>query len=257
MDWKTSKSLFRSVGIKGGLVDRVVEEIQRVIVNGHLELGMKLPPERELAEELGVSRTVIREAVRILVVKGLLETRPGVGTLVRQVTRDQIVEPLSLLLHTQEGGFSIEHLHQVRHILEIEIAGLAAMQATEQGVAELERIVAEMESVRDVPEDFAAKDADFHQGLADMTHNPLLIVLLDSIRDLMQEVRLLVTRHPGLHQQVMYDHHEILRRVATRDAEGARQAMQGHLEHARQIQHAVLNHDDDNMPAAVEAAHPA
>src|SRR3990172_4915905 len=101
MDWKTSKSLFRSVGIKGGLVDRVVEEIQRVIVNGHLELGMKLPPERELAEELGVSRTVIREAVRILVAKGLLETRPGVGTIVRQVNRDQIVGPLSLLLQAQ------------------------------------------------------------------------------------------------------------------------------------------------------------
>jgi GntR family transcriptional repressor for pyruvate dehydrogenase complex len=180
-----------------------------------------------------------------------------VGTIVRQVTRDQIVGPLSLLLQAQEGGFSIEHLHQVRHILEIEIAGLAAMQATEEGVAELEQIVAEMESVRDTPEDFAAKDADFHQGLAEMTHNPILIVLLDSIRDLMQEVRLLVTRYPRLHQQVMHDHYEILRRVAARDPEGARQAMQGHLEHARQIQHAVLNHDDDNMPAAVEAAHPA
>jgi GntR family transcriptional repressor for pyruvate dehydrogenase complex len=234
------EGLFRNVGIKGGLVDRVVNEIQRVIVNGQLEPGEKLPPERELADELGVSRTVIREAVRILVVKGLLETKPGVGTIVRQVTRDQIVEPLSLLLQTQEGGISIEHLHQVRRMLEVEIAGLAALRAAEEDIAELEQVLAEMEAVRDIPEAFAAKDADFHQGLARTTHNPLLIILLDSIRDLMQEVRLLVTRHPGLREQVMPDHRNILEQVAARDPEGARQAMEAHLEHARRFQEELL-----------------
>jgi DNA-binding FadR family transcriptional regulator len=108
-----------------------------------------------------------------------------------------------------------------------------------------------------MPEIFAGKDTDFHQGLAEMTHNPLLIVLLDSIRDLMQEVRLLVTRHPGLHQRVMDDHYEILRRVVARDAEGARQAMQRHLEHAREIQHAVLNDSDENVKAKVQATRTA
>jgi DNA-binding FadR family transcriptional regulator len=234
------ESLFRNVGTQGGLVDRVVNEIQSVIVNGQLEPGAKLPPERELAEELGVSRTVIREAVRILVAKGLLETKPGVGTIVRQVTRDQIVEPLSLLLQTQEGGISIEHLHQVRRMLEVEIAGLAALQASEEDIADLKQVLVDMESVETGPKEFAARDSDFHQGLAKTTYNPLLIILLDSIRDLMQEVRLMVTRHPGLREQVMPDHYRILERVAARDPEGARQAMEEHLEHALRFQEELL-----------------
>jgi GntR family transcriptional repressor for pyruvate dehydrogenase complex len=235
-----NEGMFRNVGVQGGLVDRVVNEIQRVIMSGQLEPGMKLLPERELADELGVSRTVIREAVRILVAKGLLETKPGVGTLVRQVTSDQIVEPLSLLLQAQEEGISIEHLHQVRHMLEVEIAGLAAMQATEEDIAELQTVLAEMESVTDIPESFAARDADFHRGLAKTTHNPLLIILLDSIRDLMEEVRLLVTRHPDLRKKVMPDHRRILDRVAAKDLDGARQAMEEHLEHARKFQEELL-----------------
>jgi GntR family transcriptional repressor for pyruvate dehydrogenase complex len=163
-----------------------------------------------------------------------------VGTIVRQVTSDQIVEPLSLLLQAQEGGISIEHLHQVRRMLEVEIAGLAAVQATQEDIAELKDILDQMDLVTNIPEAFAAKDADFHQGLATTTHNPLLIILLDSIRDLMQEVRLMVTRHPGLHEEVMPDHRKILEQVAARDAEGARRAMEDHLEHARRIQEELL-----------------
>jgi GntR family transcriptional repressor for pyruvate dehydrogenase complex len=235
-----SESMFRNVGVQGGLVDRVVNEIQGVIVSGQLEPGMKLLPERELAEELGVSRTVIREAVRILVAKGLLETKPGVGTIVRQVTSDQIVEPLSLLLRAQEEDISVEHLHQVRRMLEVEIAVLAALQATEEDLAELETVLAEVESVTDIPGPFATKDADYHRGLARATHNPLLIILLDSIRDLMQEVRLLVTRHPDLREKVMPDHRRILERVAARDPEGARHAMEAHLEHALKFQEELL-----------------
>jgi len=241
-----SESMFRNVGVQGGLVDRVVNEIQRVIVSGQLEPGMKLLPERELADELGVSRTVIREAVRILVAKGLLETKPGVGTIVRQVTSDQIVEPLSLLLRTQEEGVSIEHLHQVRHMLEIEIAGLAALQATEDDIAELTDILDKMEAVLDIPEAFVTVDADFHHGLAKTTHNPLLIILLDSIRDLMQEVRLLATRHPDLRQNVMPDHRKILAHLAANDPEGARQAMEEHLEHALRFQEELLEADTPN-----------
>jgi GntR family transcriptional repressor for pyruvate dehydrogenase complex len=235
-----NNNLFRNVGVQGGLVDRVVGEIQRVIVSGQLEPGMRLLPERELAEELGVSRTVVREAVRILVAKGLLETKPGVGTIVRQVTSDQIVEPLSLLLQSQKTGVSIDHLHQVRRMIEIEIAGLAAEQATKGDIVKLRELLADMESVTDIPEAFVTQDADFHRGLARTTHNPLLIILLDSIRDLMQEVRLMVTRHPDLRRLVIPDHRNILDRVATKDPEGARRAMEAHLEHARRFQEELL-----------------
>jgi GntR family transcriptional repressor for pyruvate dehydrogenase complex len=240
-----SDGLFRMIGTKDRLVDRVVNEIQRLIVEGQLEPGMRLPPEREFAEQLGVSRTVIREAVHILVTKGLLETRHGVGTVVRRVTNDQVIASLNILLQAQ--GISLENLHDVRSILEVEIAGLAAQQATEKDIVVLNDLIARMEAVVNDPEAFVAGDADFHQALARMSHNPLLGVLLDSIRDLMQEVRLLVHRHPHLYQIVMPDHRCLMERVIAKDPEGARQAMREHLEHARQIQEEVLAQQDKEV----------
>jgi GntR family transcriptional repressor for pyruvate dehydrogenase complex len=238
-------NLFRMIGTKDRLVDRVVNEIQRLIVEGQLEPGMKLPPERDFAEQLGVSRTVIREAVHILVTKGLLETRHGVGTVVRRVTNDQVIASLNILLQAQ--GISLENLHDVRSILEVEIAGLAAQQATDNDILTLNALIARMEAAMNDPETFVAGDADFHQALARMSHNPLLGVLLDSIRDLMQEVRLLVHRHPHLYQIVMPDHRCLMERVIAKDPEGARQAMREHLEHARQIQEEVLAQQDKEV----------
>lgn len=231
-------NLFPTIGSKERLVDRVVNEIQNLIVEHKLEPGVRLPPERDLAEQIGVSRTVVREAVRILVAKGLLETTHGVGTVVRQVNSDQIAEHLQIMLQTR--GFSLDHLHHVRSILEVEIAGMAALRATDEATQELDRILAEAEVVMSRPEAFADKDAEFHRLLAEVSRNPLLVMLLDSIRDLMREVRLSVSRHPDLFEMVIPDHRKILECVNNRDEDGARHAMQQHLEHARTIQERFL-----------------
>lgn len=232
------ESPFRAVGTKGRLVDRVVNDLQRLIVDGQLEPGMKLPPEREIAEQIGVSRTVVREAVRILVARGLLATRHGVGTIVQQITQEHVGEQLNLLLRT--SGISLAKLHEVRSILEVEMAGLAAQQATGDDITNLRRILTEMDAAKSSPAEFADRDAEFHTTLAQTTHNPLFSVLLGSIRDLMQEVRLSVSHYPDLFATVMPDHYRILERVVAKDVAGARQAMQAHLEHARSIQQAFL-----------------
>jgi DNA-binding FadR family transcriptional regulator len=231
-------STFRTIGNKGSLVDQVVEEIQNLVVNGSLEPGTKLPPERQLAEQIGVSRTVIREAVQILVTKGLLETKHGVGTLVCQVSNNHFAESLNLLLLTH--GVTLDDLHHVRSILEVENARLAATQATEADISGLRQILTEMEQVKGDAQSFADKDTEFHTALAKTSHNPLMIVLLDSIREPMQEIRLSVSRYPDLFATVMPDHALIIERVAARDALGACRAMQAHLDHARTIQEKFL-----------------
>lgn len=229
-----TQTLFRTVGSKEKLVDRVVNEIEELIITGELAPQTKLPPERELTEQLGVSRTVVREAVRILVTKGLLETQPGVGTTVRQMTREQVVEPLNLLLRYRTGDkVSFDQLHQVRSILEIEIAGLAASQATEADLAQLKQIMAEMEAAQHDLDTLAARDADFHSALAKMTHNPLLAILVDSIRDLLQEYIALVTRYLDPRQDNLPLHSNLLERIEARDVEGARQAMRENLDQMR------------------------
>ena len=222
-------SLFATIGTKDRLVDRVVSEIQTLIVEGRLQPGTQLPPERELAEQLGVSRTVVREAVHILMAKGLLETRPGVGTIVREMTRAQVVEPISLLVKLRDGDTDFEDLHQVRSILEVEIAGLAALQATPGDISSLKQLMAEMEANVDNADTFAALDTDFHQVLANMTHNPILVLIAAVIRDLMAEYILVVTRRIEPRRQVIPYHRQIVDEVAAKDVEGARQAMRGHL----------------------------
>ena len=225
----SDENLFATIGTKDRLVDRVAREIQTLIVEGRLLPGTKLPPERELAEQMGVSRTVVREAVHILMTKGLLATKPGVGRVVRQMTRDQIVEPFSLLVQLRDGGTDFEDLHQVRSILEVEISGLAALQATPEDIASLKQLMAEMEANVDNTDTFAALDTDFHQVLANMTHNPILVLIVAVIRDLLADYILMVTRRIEPNRQVIPYHRQVVDRVAAKDVQGARQAMQAHL----------------------------
>lgn len=227
----TQPTVFRAVGSKQKLVDRVVYALEELIISRQLEPDTKLPPERDLADQLGVSRTVLREAVRILVTKGLLETQPGKGTLVRKLTREQVVEPLSLLLRNHTSGeISFDQLYQVRSILEVEIAGLAASQASEADITCLKQIVANMEATQNDVVTLAVHDADFHSALAKMTHNPLLAILVDSIRDLLQEYVARVTPYLDPSQENLPLHQKLLERIEARDVAGARQAMQENLD---------------------------
>ncbi|MEA3334356.1 MAG: FadR/GntR family transcriptional regulator [Chloroflexota bacterium] len=227
-------SPFRAVGTKENLVDQVVLEIEGLIVQGDLAPETRLPPERELAEQLGVSRTVVREAVGILVAKGLLETQHGVGTQVRQLTSQQVMEPLGLYLRAHGSGtISFHDLHQVRSILEVETGGLAACQATDGELAHLRAIFESMEAAQADVELLAVHDTEFHRAIAAMTHNPLLIVLMDSIRDLLYEYIALVTVFLDPWKDNIPHHRRLLERIEARDAEGARQAMRDNLEQMR------------------------
>jgi GntR family transcriptional repressor for pyruvate dehydrogenase complex len=230
---------FQTVGSNKRLVDRVVSEIQNQIIEGKLAPGTKLPPERELTEQLGVSRTALREAVRMLVTKGLLVTRPGVGSFVKKVTSDQITGLLSMILG-QAGGVNLDHLSQVRQILEVEIAQVAAREATEEDFARLDLVLRDLSLAKEDPAEFSRLDAEFHSVLAEASHNPFLAVLLDSIRELIGNVRQMIQHYPKLVDVVIPDHLAIYECIKSRNPDGARQAMQRHLEHARQIQQEYL-----------------
>lgn len=240
--------LFYNVGSKDKLVDRVVNRIQQLIVEGQLQPGMRLPPEREFAERIGVSRTVLREAVRILVTKGLLETRHGVGTVVRQMSPDQVLEPLTLLLRSYD--LSIDQLYEVRSILEVGAVRLAALHAMDADIESLGSIVDAMELSREDNDRFIAFDDEFHHAIAAATHNPMVLLLAQSIGPMMHEVRLQVHKRNRVYQMAVPDHREILAAVTTHDAEGAARAMQNHLDNARHFQEAVVQ---ENLPATVDA----
>jgi GntR family transcriptional repressor for pyruvate dehydrogenase complex len=229
--------LFTVIHSKQRLVDRVVEQITQLILEDKLEPGTRLPPETRLAETIGVSRTVLREAMQILITKGLVETRHGVGTVVRGATNDRLSEQLSIILRTK--GLTLDHLHQVRSLLEVEIAGIAASQASDEEIAELSQLVERMEALLGDPIAYAEIDGEFHRFLARISHNPLMVLLLDSVSDILRQVRLSVSRYPELLLKAAPDHRLIMERVKARDVQGARRIMREHLEHAREVQHAL------------------
>jgi GntR family transcriptional repressor for pyruvate dehydrogenase complex len=240
MQRQNRRARFRKVGRNEGLVDVVVRAIQEQILDGRLAIGSRLPGEEEFAERLGVSRPVVREAIRSLVAKGILDTRQGVGTMVRAVTHEQIAAPLSLFLRTCGQEVNLEHLHQVRSILEVGNASLAAQNRCEADVEELVRIRNEMKADADNPEVFTALDSDFHRRVSQATQNPLLTLLLDSIQTMMTEVRELVSRQPGLYDRVMPTHIRLVDCILMRDSAGARGAMREHLEIALEIQRELI-----------------
>jgi DNA-binding FadR family transcriptional regulator len=140
-----------------------------------------------------------------------------------------VVTPLSLLLRTGPKRVTTEHLHAVRSMLEVENAGAAAANATDDDIDDLRRLLHQMEEAADSPELFAARDSEFHRRIAAATHNPLLAVLLDSLQDLMAEVRRFVSTTPGLAIRVMPTHLQIVEGIAARNSDAAREAMREHL----------------------------
>jgi GntR family transcriptional regulator, transcriptional repressor for pyruvate dehydrogenase complex len=244
-------SPFRAVGHSENLVNRVAKQVEQLILDEKLPIGSKLPPEREFAVTMGVSRTVIREAVRILVARGLLDTRPGMGNVVRRVTTEDAARPLTLLFQTRGGELPFDQLHQVRRILEVETAGIAAEMASDENIKELWETCFALRDEKINLKTFVEKDAEFHKRIAEATKNPFLVILLDSIRSVTDEVRTLVAAQPGSVLSAMAGHLRILDSIEARNAEGARQAMNDHLEAARRSQEEAIRivRESEKTPA--------
>lgn len=226
------------------LYEQVADQIQELIVAESLRPGDKLPCERDLAERLGVSRTVIREAIRVLCVRGLVKVKPGCGTYVQQPTPRDMAAPIGLLLKLRQCPDTLNDLYEVRCLLEVECAGLAAERATDKDHAALEAAIAGMEMHVADAEKAAQSDWAFHSALADATHNDLFSVLLGVLGDLWLEVARLASQTPESAKGAARSHRKILQRIKERDAEGARQAMRDHLRRSRTLAEAA-RHDKE------------
>lgn len=215
------------------LYKQIVEQIESRILAGDLKVGDQLPPERELAEQFAVSRTAVREAVKALCEKGLIEIRPGRGTFVINETPDVVRHSLGLLMKFGAADGSA-NLVEVREILEPEIAALAATRITDEYIAAMREAVATMETALDNVDVFVEADLDFHLALAEATQNPIIPALIDTIIDLLREQRKRIGLVSGGLKRGQYHHKKILEAVIHRDPKAARQAMQRHLQQVRQ-----------------------
>jgi GntR family transcriptional regulator, transcriptional repressor for pyruvate dehydrogenase complex len=234
-----SVDLFGPVTREARLSDKVAEMMRQTILSRQLPPGTPLPSERELGEQFGVSRTVIREAVRALAAKGIVEVRSGSGLRVASVDEATALESLSWFI--RGGQLEYEKVHEVRSTIEVEMAGLAAQRRTEEQLEAMRACHAHFTSVVDDVSQATAVDVEFHGLIARATQNDLFSMLLGSIGDALIEVRQETLAH-GSGQETIEAHARILDRIAASDPEGARAAMRAHLETVERLWEKGVRH---------------
>lgn len=229
----------------GRLYEQIVEQIEKRILNGELKPEDKLPPERELSKQFGVSRTAVREAMKALTLKGLIVVHPGRGTFVTDDTSTAVRHSIDLLVRIGNED-NIRHLVEVREILEPEIASLAATRATDEHIAAMQEAVDAMDKAMDDPDAFIEADLDFHLTLAQGTDNALIPVLIDTLVDLLREHRKRAASVEGGLERGQPYHKIILDAVKNNDPDAAREAMRAHLQQIRKDIETALSLEGKN-----------
>jgi len=215
--------------------ERVAVQIEQRILAGELHSGDRLPTERELAEQFQVSRTAVREALKMLAQKGLVDMRPGRGTIVIDGAHEALQHSLGLVMRLTLGEVGgSQSLVEVREILEVEIAALAAERASEREIATLQEAVQVMDASLDDADTFIAADNRFHEALAQATQNALILTLVKSIVHLLSEQRTHIFATQGAPRRGQIHHKSILASVIQRDPAAARAAMRAHLQQVRE-----------------------
>lgn len=209
-----------------------VERIKAFIQEKRLAPGTRLPGERELCERLGVSRSSLREALRVLEVMGMIEIRPRSGTYVKDPTSDIIRVPLLpwLAMHRE----TVRQIFELRQLIEPGAAALAAQRATAKELEALRQTLVDMEDCI-AKEDLVGAilaDAEFHHVITKATRNEYLVEFMDSIVHFLEEGRKASLRVPGQPQRAVVGHREIYEAITRGDGEAARAAMEKHLRDA-------------------------
>lgn len=212
---------------KSLIAAQAIERIKGMVVRGELLPGQALPPERDLATRLGVSRPTLREAIRALTAMNILESRQGDGTFVTSLDPLLLSEPLNFMLRIDDSA--ILALFEVRRILEADAIALATERMTEEELMALQQLVGKAAATVDQPEVFLRYDFEIHSTIIRSTRNPILISLASSISQLSLESRRRTSRLPGVRAQAHADHEEIVKAIGLRDARAARTAMIKHL----------------------------
>ena len=227
----SDNTAFTAIHREPRLSDKVTEAIIETIVSNKLKPGDMLPPERELGKQFGVSRTVIREAVRALAAKGMLEVRSGSG--VRIIAVDEKTVRESMRHFVQGSDLDYGKVDEVRLVLEVAAAGLAAQRASAEDIAAIDETIVALENECSDLDKSVEHDLAFHRAIATATHNELFLVLHDSMGEMLIEVRRRNLSR-GATSGVGGGHAPAHpRRHRRHDPDAAQQAMRDHLGHVQ------------------------
>ncbi|EDS77503.1 GntR family transcriptional regulator [Clostridium novyi A str. 4552] len=210
--------------------EQVINQIKDMIQDGTLKKGDKLPSERDLVDKLEVSRTSIREALRVLEIVGIVECKQGEGNFVRTDFNDTLLEPLSIMFMLNDC--TLQEIFELRKVIEIETAALAAKKITESQLDDMRSILDTIKTSDD--EDEKVKlDTQFHYSIAKASQNFLIVSIINAVSTLMDSFIKDARKNiiSNLHKEIIDKQHDkIWKALNNHNPSGAADAMRTHLE---------------------------
>ena len=216
------------------LYESVIEQIMNLIKNNKLKPGDKLPPERELAEKLSISRGSLREAFRVLESRGLIKSKPGGGRYIREIRKNGHNSTENIILSLEKS--SILELLEAREMFEVKIAKIAAQRATPEDIKSIEKALNKMNEEEGLKNDKKTEsDTEFHLAIAGASHNFVFVNIIKLHLDLLKETRGKTWKMPGRREKQREEHQAILQAIKERDSKKAGEAMLKHLRNVREV----------------------
>src|SRR5215468_2772474 len=216
---------------RAGITELVVQRIKELLERGELKAGSRLPPERELADMLHISRPSLRTALKALSVMGIIHAKPGAGTYIAESLPEVFTEPMHFM--TLINNTSVDELFEARLIIEAGLAELAAERATESDIAALAREVAEMKANTGNPEEFLKHDVRFHQAMARAANNKLMSGVMDTVAQLLFHIRRQTITQANHLKEAIEWHERIITAMQKHDPKRAKEMLSGHLRAAQ------------------------
>jgi len=214
---------------KDALSEKIVERLLNLIREKQLHPGDRLPPERELAPMMGVSRPSLREALRALSVMKVIENRQGSGTYITSLKPELFVNHLDFIFSVNDATFI--DLFEARKIIEVGLVALAAKLINQEQLSRLEGCLKRSAAAVEKPGAFLQADLDLHNIIIEASHNRTLALFMKSINQINIASRQRTNELPEVRRRTLKDHKAIVAALREHDPEAAAQAMRNHLAH--------------------------
>jgi GntR family transcriptional repressor for pyruvate dehydrogenase complex len=225
----------RDAAGRSTLVDDTADKIRQMVFSGELQPGELLPSRRELAEQFGVGISTIHEATKALAAVGLVDSRPGKGTWIREDALESVIHPS--IITNRFGQIDVETIYEARLMLEATLAELAAQRATPEDVSAMWTALETGQAVMADDDAFLKADWDFHMTVARAAHNVLIESFYRLSRTLLQDLISEAISLPGVRSEASQLHIKQAKAIEEKDAKRAREIA---LEHMLYIKERML-----------------
>lgn len=211
--------MFHAASRTHKISDQIIEQIRNAILSGRFKPGDKVASEKELISQFGVSKATLREALRVLEGMGLVEIRKGIagGVFIAEVDMKTTIHGIINFLHFKT--VSIKDITMIRYLLEPPVAQVAASRIQPEDIVKLESMIMEHPAV---PHTIVSREIGFHRYLARMTENPILILVMDFIDNILNDIKFQLDPGAEFYHKVAKAHQAILECLKQKDGVGAR-----------------------------------